>query len=868
MAEINKIVEISEQIKALKDITFGEIFSQQLKASKIPFPEKFEHYIEKLIENAGFTSASSFSIHSATPEEDGWHINISGQPFSYFELDDQAHKFDSNGNLDLVVPKKEGEPFFWTKFLWAPYDETLPEGYTKPEDSQYFNSILNSFEFPDKNSSNAQMGHVEVGYLLVSPTGIFFDSIRTFIKGSLNSGYTISHLLPNFTYTIGNEEYTTDESGIITISTEKMFEIVNTFDHEISALDVEAKYNGRLKDHVQKNIDISFNNSFEINPMNVNILKPQDFSSAYTNVMYTPLEVEFLGNTTTLQHGEHIDISINFNTVEKLKSIKANATDKIKIKNIFKYPWKKEFQFSNDISNILDKDYLINLVRQGSLNLSGLNIKFLGNTYTSSYNASRAISKFDNVAPSKEFLESVNENTTEIHATIEDTFEYPWNKTIPTSSYNEILDRNYLVTNNSISLNGFNSTNNTYRLYVNNNNLLNYKFNNENVEINGSELNIPVDKVYAYLKNKANNQIDFAIDINSDYYNKTISVSDIVTSTDISNYLQRNSDNTFTNSARIKKVKAYTIDKNDSVVYNFPEEETFDADKILPINVRFNKKINDGSNVSIGIADDDCTNNVFLEFPLTTVSANTMPYYYFESHNVSYRNKPLIESYGLDSYPTLKQYIIDNYEIVSLHGNKYALHADDSLNHTLVVDDKINNELLFSSSLTASLVRKDDTNNEYFRKDNIAFESSSLLGNVNLASSISSALTALGKNYDATKNGFNFTKLENLYYDGMALDLDSAKDITDGSSKFVGMKTLYFMHESNSQPEELINSNEKITAINSLKVYFSSNGSSSHIVVNYNTESVSNKVVDKEVQQSGISGILYGYDLNNLMDFL
>lgn len=868
MAETNKIVEISEHIKALKDITFGEIFTQQLKVSKIPFPEKFEHYIEKLIENANFTSVSSFSIHSATPEEDGWHISISGQPFSYFELDDQAHKFNADGNLDLVIPKKEGEPFFWTKFLWAPYDETLPEGYTKPEDSQYFNSILNQFEFPDKNSENAKKGYVEVGHLLVSATGIFFDSLSTRLNGNLNSGYTISHLLPNFTYIIGDEEYVADASGIITISTEKMFGIVNTFDHEISALDVEAKYNGKLKDHIQKNGEILFSNNFEINPTNVDILKPQDFSSTYTNVMYTPLEVEFLGSTTTLQHGEHIDISVNFDTVEKLKSIKAEANDKIKIKNTFKYPWKKEFQFSNDISNILDKDYLINLVRQGSLSLSGLNIKFLGKTYTSPYNASHAISKFDNVAPSKEFLESVNENTTEIHATIEDTFQYPWNKTIPTSSYNEILDRNYLITNNTISPNGFNSSNNTYRLYVNNNNLLNYKLNNENVTINGSELNIPVDKVYAYLKNKANNQIDFTIDINSDYYNKTISVSDVVTSTDISSYLQRNSGNTFTNSAKIKKVKAYTIDKNDSVTYNLPEEKTFDADKILPINVRFNKKINDGGDVSIGIADDDCTNNVFLEFPLTTVSANTMPYYYFESHNVSYRNKPLIESYGLDSYPTLKQYIIDNYEIVSSHGNKYAIHADDSLNHTLVVDEKINNELLFSSSLSTSLVRKDDTNNEYFRKDHIIFESSSLLRHTNLASSMHSALTALGKTYDCTKNGFNFAKLENLYYDGMALDLDSAKDITDGSSKFIGMTTLYFMHESSSEPVELINSNEKITAINSLKVYFSSNGSSSHIVVNYNTESASNKVVDKEVQESGISGILYGYDLDNLMDTL
>lgn len=245
-----------------------------------------------------------------------------------------------------------------------------------------------------------------------------------------------------------------------------------------------------------------------------------------------------------------------------------------------------------------------------------------------------------------------------------------------------------------------------------------------------------------------------------------------------------------------------------------------------------------------------------------------MPYSFFENFSAGFNNSPTLQSYNIDSIPELKQYIIDNYQIVTSSGNVYDIHNDSSQTNTFIIEDKINNELLFAQNLYVTLKHKNDNNDEFFKKENISFDSNNITGSTNLSTSISVALTALGKNYDATKNGFNFTKLVNLYYDGMALDLDSAKDITDGSSKFVGMKTLYFMHESNSQPEELINSNEKITAINSLKVYFSSNGSSSHIVVNYNTESVSNKVVDKEVQQSGISGILYGYDLDNLMDTL
>jgi len=866
MAETNKIVEISEQIKALKDITFGEIFTQQLKASKIPFPEKFEHYIEKLIENANFTSASSFSIYSANPEEDGWHISISGQPFSYFELDDQIHKFDADGNLDLVVPKKEGEPFFWAKFLWAPYDETLPKGYIKPEDSQYFNSILNHFELPDKNSDNAQKGHVEVGYLISNSTDIFFISYG-FIGGNLNSGYTISGLLPNYIYTIANKEYIADASGQITISTEKMFEIINTFDHKISSLDVTAKYNGRLKDYITRSKDIQFYSSGEYSPANVNILKPNSYSNMYTNVMHTPLEVSFLGKITTLQPGESINIAPNFNNLEELKTIKADATDKLVIKNNFTYPWNKEFTI-NSLTNILDKDYLINLINQSSLTVYGMNIKFLGKTYTNPSSAIRAITKTNTVSPSKDFLESINENTTEIHATIEDTFDYPWKKIIPAPSYNNILDKNYLVTSSGISTSVFNSSTLKYQFTLNNNNSLNFKFNNEDIETDSHNLYISVDKMYAYLKNKTSDTIDIAIDINSDYYNKNVSVNNTFDVNSFQYYLKNNGDNTITNNAKIKKVKAYTIDKNDAVTYNLPEEETFAANKLLPINVRFNKKINDSGSVSIGVADDDCTNNIFLDYPLITKDNSYMPCYYFESFGTYFDKSPLIETTGISSFPELKQYLIDNYEITTPHGNKYSIHEYSSNNNMFAIDEKINNELLFSSSFYVSLKHKNDNNNEFFKKDNISLDASSLTNNANLASTISSALSALGKTYDRTKNGFNYIKIEDLYYDGMAIDLNSAKNITSGLDKFVDMKTLYLAHETSSEVVEIINSSEKITVINSLKIYFNSGGSSYHVVIDYNTESESNKIVNKEIENASASCILYGYDLDNLMDTL
>lgn len=863
----NKITEISEQIKALKDITFGEIFTQQLKASKIPFPEKFEHYIEQLIENAAFTGRSILNINSANKQSDGWHVEMQAQPFSYIELDDQHYNFPANGILNVVVPLKESEPFFVAKYTWLPYDESFEASYTKPQDDQYFNNITVTVNFPEKQDK----GTIECGYLISNSNKdqlIFISSSSDKITGSLENGFSIQGLLPEFTFTIGGKEFTSDTNGTITITTKEAFEIVNTYSEQKSTIPVISKYNGILKDHTIKEKDIPFTNgsipgiigNYSYVPTDLDALKPTDNSTTYYNRTNVPLEVEYLSETSTIPVDGSKELNTTFDTVEKLKTIKANATDKFKIKNTFNYPWNKEFTIDS-LSVLLDKDYLISQVNTNR-NLD-LTVEVLGKTFNSISDAYYFMNS-SYPTPTKEFLESVDEHTTELGATIKDKFNYPWKKFLHVYNLDQFLNKDYLINSASISY----VTNTEDGYYFSKHSDYSYKFNNKELTFDSNNQTVLSYKdVYNYLKDKDNDTLPFTIDINSNYYNKNINFSSIVNFQSLySNYLYNNNQ-TIENKAGIKKLKAYTIDKSNAVVYNLPEEETFSSDKLLPMSIKFKKKINDGSDVSIGIADDDCTNSIFLDFYVAKEQSGNMPYSFFENFSTGFNNSPTLQSYNIDSIPELKQYIIDNYQIVTSSGNVYDIHNDSSQTNTFIIEDKINNELLFAQNLYVTLKHKNDNNDEFFKKENISFDSNNITGSINLSTSISVALTALGKSYNKNQNCFNFIKLDNSY-DGTATDLDSALTISGDLSKFVGMKTLCFIHESNSTVFELINSNEEILAINSIKAYFVSSRNSFHIIVNYNTATESNKVVDKEIDQYNIRGILYGYDLNKLMDTL
>lgn len=940
---LNKITEISEQIKALKDITFGEIFTQQLKASKIPFPEKFEHYIEQLIENAQFTQNSKLEVLSADKQSDGWHIDLMGQPFSYVELDDQHYNFPANGRMDIVVPLKESEPFFVAKYTWLPYDESFETNYTKPQNDQYFNNIINSVSFPEKQDK----GTIEVGYLIATGNKdqLLFIRGQPSISGTIDNGYTIQGLLPEFTFTVGNKEFTSDSSGMITITTKEVFEIVNAYNEQRSTLPVVGKYNGILKDHIVKEDEASFEEFY--NFLNTDIFKPSDSSnSTYYNRTNVPLEVEYLGETSTIPVDGSKELNTTFNTVEKLKTIKANATDKFEIKNTFNYPWHKKFTIDG-LTSILDKDLFVNYIMNNqSLDVS---IEALGQTYSNTnnydlyyiYNGNsfsltkeflktipasatelgitikdtfdypwKTFIKCDTVTqtildkeflinkiknnqdsialttealgqtfndirsayffinsnsgtPSKEFLETVDEHTTELGVTIKDEFTYPWKKFLHVSNFDQFLNKDYLINSAGISY----VTNTLDGYYFSKHSDYSYKFNNKELTFDRSNQTVLSYKdVYNYLKNKDNDILPFTIDINSNYYNKNINISGAVNFTALySNYFSSNSNNaTVENKAGIKKLKAYTDNPDEGIVYTLPEEETFSYYNLLPTELKFKNKFNDGNNIYFIIADDDCTNSVFLNRNIFAIDYGK---YTIKNHFDNYRveSNQIFKLYNQNNSvlsSDMKQFLTDHYKIIAPNsGNEYDISFDND--NKLVIDNKIKNELFFNNNLIVSLEHTNDSNDEFVKKNNIQINDSDIsISNINV---IYNDLKSLHKEYDNTKNGFAFEIINTVISSQSA---ESAQNLSDiDITKFIDMKVLKFYLPGKDNFVELINSNEKITAINYIKAY--NNSGNSHTIISYNTVSESNKIIDKQVTDYDyINGIFYGYNVDNLKDKL
>lgn len=946
----NKITEISEQIKALKDITFSEIFTQQLKASKIPFPEKFEHYIEQLIENAQFTQNSKLEVLSADKQSDGWHIDLIGQPFSYVELDNEHYNFPANGRMDIVIPLKESEPFFVAKYTWLPYDEAFEASYTKPQDDQYFNSIINSVSFPKKQDK----GTIEVGYLIETGNKdqLLFIGGQPFISGNIYNGYTIQGLLPEFTFTVGNKEFTSDSSGTITITTKEVFEIVNAYNEQRSTLPVVGKYNGILKDHIVKEDEASFEESY--NFLDTNIFKPSNSSnSTYYNKTNVPLEVEYLGETYTIPVDGSKELNMTFNTVEQLKTIKANATNKFKIKNTFNYPWNKEFTidiltsildkdlFANyirssqglDVSiealgqtyydtnnydlysiyngnsfgptkeflktipadatelgitikdtfdypwktfikcdtvtqTILDKDYLINQIKNNQ-NSIALTTEALGKTFNDISSAYFFINS-NSGTPSKEFLETVDEHTTELGVTIKDEFTYPWKKFLHIQSFDKFLDKNYIINNYSIYYSSYDNIGYYFRGYPN----YSYTFNNKELVLNSSyQIVISYKDIYNYLKNKNNSTLSFTININSNYYNKTINIDNLINLNNIIDKLfyVNVSNKTVTNKAGIKKLKAYTSSTDNGIIYTLPEEETFSYYNLLSTELKFKNKFNDVSNTYLNIADDDCTNSIFLSQYVAAVTSNMLAKELcFNNLSPNYSDEHQKLSLNLSSdFSDLKQYIVDHYEVVTGNGNKYNITETSD---GFIIDDKIKNEMLFAGDgLTISLIHKNDINNEFIKKENETIYSYNITNNTNLAISIYQNLETLNKVYDNTKNGFNFVEIpitQILIETPSSLETAIDLPISD-INKFTGMKTLYYADKvNNADIKKLIDSNEIITIINSMKYYKDISDGNGHIIINYNTESESNKVFDINIGINIIYGIIYGYNVDNLKDKL
>ena len=452
--------------------------------------------------------------------------------------------------------------------------------------------------------------------------------------------------------------------------------------------------------------------------------------------------------------------------------------------------------------------------------------------------------------------------------TIKDEFTYPWKKFLHVQSFDKFLDKNYIINNYSIYYLAYDDIGYYFTGYPN----YSYTFNNKELVLNSSyQTVISYKDIYNYLKNKNNNIFSFSIDINSNYYNRIVNIDNLI---NFNNIIGRMfyidiSNKTITNKAGIKKLKAYTNSPNDGIVYTLPEEETFSYYNLLPTELKFKNKFNDVNSTYMNIADDDCTNSTFLSQYIAVITSDILAKEVcFNNLSPSYRDKHQKLSLNLtDNFSDLKQYIADHYEIVTVNGNKYNItEASDGF----IIDDKIKNEMLFAGDgLTISLIHKNDINNEFIKKENETIYSYNIIGNTSLATNIYQNLNTLNKVYDNTKNGFNFEETPIIYVD----DYNSAETANDvpniDFTKFIGMKALSFIHKDNAQERKLIEPGEVITSINSLKYYFDKNDNSyAHFIVNYNTASESNKISDIKINDNSglISGILYGYNVDNLKD--
>lgn len=366
----NQIQNIADEIKAYKPKTFIAIFEKGLKDINVPFPDKIEHYLKLMFQNVGFTNSSSINVISVNHSDNKYKFKIAGQPFSYLEVNDTGHNFSEEGKLELEVEEDPENPFFYAKFLWAPYDETLPEGYQKPEDDEYIANITSYVQFPDDGSGNDHKGYVTVGYLTYGDysNALFPNHVIVAPDEEDTRKLLFANLLPNTKYKVNGTKFTTSVTGEYVI--EDGVKFAETFSELKKSLTVEAEYEGKFKDHLTLSTEAPlpqitlyyrydkptvFDPHFFISPGI--FTKDGNYWNHIVNRYYETLTIKYLDETITLPVGatsKEFDGTVN---LDYLKSIPADTTQiKIEITNDFKYPWTKEIHHPKE-ADLLSKDY-------------------------------------------------------------------------------------------------------------------------------------------------------------------------------------------------------------------------------------------------------------------------------------------------------------------------------------------------------------------------------------------------------------------------------------------------------------------------------------------------------------------------------
>lgn len=370
----NKIQNIADEIMAYKPYTILSLMEKALKESNAPFPEEIGYYLKRVLQ--GYTGLSQLRINNVTQKENKYIFDISAQPFSYLEINDVPHNIPENSIITIESNIDEENPFPYVKFLWAPKNKKLPTSYQKPEDSEYLKHCAENINV-DKNTADAN--HVEVGYLIAGNMFSKFFPNRPFASVPDNdiSKLKISEIAPNTKYNIKGLKFTTNENGEAIIS--EATRVAEKFNELVTNIPVSFDYDGKFKDSIDFKTDAQV--PFAMDHSKTDF--PSVFYQEYflydklfsdddnylhhiVNNYHEPLEIEYLGETKTIPVGQNSEEFGSKITVDLLSKIKADTSEiKLKIKNNFNYPWKKEIDNPNGYA-ILTQNCIRNLTSQSN----------------------------------------------------------------------------------------------------------------------------------------------------------------------------------------------------------------------------------------------------------------------------------------------------------------------------------------------------------------------------------------------------------------------------------------------------------------------------------------------------------------------
>ena len=361
----NKIQDIANEITAYKYYTAVSLIEKALKENNAPFPEEIVYYLKRVLQ--GYMSINPLRINNTTQKENKYIFDISAQPFSYLEINDVPHNVPENSIITIESNIDEENPFPYVKFLWVPKNKKLPEGYQKPEDSEYLKNCTNIFSL---NKDDVHIDDVKVGYLLSSSIfSTFFPTNKPYVSipNEDISKIKINNLAPNKKYNIKGFKFTADENGEAIIN--EATRVAEKFNELVTNVPVSFDYDGKFKDHIDTatyaDIPVAMDHSKTDLPSvfyEQYFLYDQLFSNNYNylhhivNNYHEPLEIEYLGETKTIPVGQNSEEFGSKITVDILSKIKPDTTEiKLKIKNNFNYPWKKEIENPNQY-NILNQN--------------------------------------------------------------------------------------------------------------------------------------------------------------------------------------------------------------------------------------------------------------------------------------------------------------------------------------------------------------------------------------------------------------------------------------------------------------------------------------------------------------------------------